>query len=212
MGLENPELVKRIKALLAPDGGAEREHNARDGSLGFGLLHYALVSNIRPQHALVIGSRYGYVPGIIALAMQANGGGRVDFVDANYDDTVDGFERAYGGVGHWGQGVGGFDALALADVVSIYVMRSEQFFDQCIDTYGYVYLDGDHGYEGCRYDLQQALARLEAGGIVAMHDVLVDAAEFGVQQAFAELPVEHFQKLTIPIWPGLGIVQPRQAE
>lgn len=208
MPIENAKLVARIKALLAPDGGAEREHNARDGSLGFGLMHYALVTNLRPQRALVIGSRYGFVPGIIALAMQANGGGRVDFVDANYDDAVDGFERAYGGVGHWALGGAGFNALAVSDTVSVHIMRSEEFFDRCDKTYGYVYLDGDHGYDGCRYDLEQSLARLDRGGIVTLHDVLVDASEFGVRRVFAEIPSNAFDKFAIPIWPGLGIVRP----
>ena len=208
MAIENPKLVARIKALLAPDGGADREHNARDGSLGFGLIHYALVTNLRPKRALVIGSRYGFVPGIVALAMQANGGGGVDFVDANYDDAVDGFERGYGGVGHWARGTGGFKALAVSDTVSVHIMRSEEFFDCCDETYGYVYLDGDHGYDGCHHDLEHSLAMLDRGGIVTLHDVLVDAPEFGVRRVFAELPSDVYDKFAIPIWPGLGIVQP----
>lgn len=85
--LEDQNLVGQIKELFAPDGGAEREHNAALGSLGFGLIHYALVRNLKPDNALVIGSRTGYIPVIIALALLDNGRGRLDFVDANYDDA-----------------------------------------------------------------------------------------------------------------------------
>lgn len=212
MSIEDPSLVQRIKALFAPDGGAEREHNARGDSLGFGLLHYALVTNLRPQRALVIGSRYGYIPGILGLAMRANGSGKVDFVDANYDDAVHGFARAYGGVGYWDEGSAAFASLALHEIVSVHVMRSEEFFAGCTKTYGYVYLDGDHGYEGCRYDLRESLARLEPGGVVTLHDVLVDAPQFGVRKVFNEADRGRFHKLVIPIWPGLGILQPTSEE
>jgi len=207
MAIEDAKLVTRIKSLFAPDGGAEREHNASDGSLGFGLMHYALVTNLRPRRALVIGSRYGYIPSIVAIAMQASGGA-VDFVDANYDDGVDGFARAYGGVGNWGRAGAGFEALALADTVAVHVMRSDEFFERCAHTYGYVYLDGDHGYDGCRFDLGESLRRLEPGGVITLHDVLVDAAEFGVRRVFDELDGTRFHKLVIPAWPGLAVVQP----
>ena len=92
--LEDPALVNFLKSTFAPEGGAEREHNAAEGCLGFGSLHYALIRNLRPRRVLVIGSRYGFVPAIAGLALRANGGGTVDFVDANYDDGDDGFEVA----------------------------------------------------------------------------------------------------------------------
>lgn len=37
--LEDREVVSNIKERFAPDGGAEREHNARDGTSGFGSIH-----------------------------------------------------------------------------------------------------------------------------------------------------------------------------
>jgi hypothetical protein len=210
MRLEDADLVARIKARLAPDGGAEREHNAGPGSLGFGTLHYALVTNLRPERALVIGSRYGFVPGVIALALKANGAGCLDFVDAGYSDAADGFVPAYGGVGHWGSAAGDtFAPLGVEDVIAVHVMRSQDFFARCHVRYGYVYIDGDHSYDGCRHDVEQAMAVCEPEGFIVLHDVAVTDPRFGVHRVFAEVDSARYAKLLVPTWPGLGILQRR---
>jgi hypothetical protein len=206
--LEDPELVALLKEHFAPDGAAEREHNAASGSLGFASIHYALVTNFRPQRVLVIGSRHGYIPAVIALALKFNGAGLLDFVDANYSDTVHGFATAYGGVGHWQDDAGDqFAPLGLGERIRVHVMRSAEFFDQCDITFDYVYLDGDHSYSGCKYDFEQALARAENGALIVMHDVAVTAPDFGVKQVFEELADEVYGKVLVPSWPGLGLVQ-----
>jgi Methyltransferase domain len=211
MGVENSDVVTLIRRYYAPDGAAAREHNARDGSLGFGAIHYALVVNLRPERALVIGSRHGYIPATIALALKFNGAGVLDFVDANYSDVVDGFGTAYGGVGHWeGDSSTSFEPLHLRDNVRVHIMRSSQFFTGCDARYGYIYLDGDHSYEGCRYDFEQAAARAEDGAIIAVHDIAVTEPSFGVGRLFAELDDRHFGKLRIAAWPGLGLLQVRK--
>src|SRR5262245_50460345 len=96
--LEDQSVLAKLKEAFAPDGAAEREHNARPDSAGFGLIHYGLVTNLRPERVLVIGSRHGYVPSMLGLALKANGSGTIDFVDANYSDTIHGEEIAFGGV------------------------------------------------------------------------------------------------------------------
>ena len=175
--LENLKVVREIKGQFAPDGGAEREHNATGNSLGFGAIHHALIRNLRPERVLVIGSRYGYVPAVIGLALQANGKGVLDFVDANYSDAVHGPATAFGGVGYWESSASRFSSLGLDQIIRIHLMRSEEFFaQQCDVRYGYVYIDGDHSYEGCRADLMQVAARLQKGAIIALHDVSRDRA------------------------------------
>jgi hypothetical protein len=209
-GLENPDVVARVRRHYAPDGAAAREHNAREGSLGFGAIHYALVINLRPERVLVIGSRHGYIPATIAVALKFNGTGVLDFVDANYSDAVDGFGTAYGGVGHWhGDSAKSFEPLHLRGNVRVHIMRSSEFFSGCDARYGYIYLDGDHSYDGCRYDLEHAVARAEEGAIIAVHDVSVAAAPFGVGRLFAELDDRRFGKVVIGAWPGLGLLQVR---
>jgi hypothetical protein len=207
-GLEDPVAVSRVKEHFAPDGGAEREHNATSGSLGFGAIHYGLVANLKPSHALVIGSRHGYIPAIIALALKFNRRGTLDFVDANYSDAVQGFDTAYGGVGHWaGTARERFAPLELDEYVNVHVMRSSEFFATYDAVFQYVYLDGDHSYEGCRRDFEHAAARTEDGGLILLHDVCVTDVGFGVQRVFAELDGRRYGKILVPAWPGIGIVQ-----
>lgn len=208
-GLENIRVVSLLKQGFAPDGGAEREHNASIGSLGFGAIHYALVANLKPQRALVIGSRHGYIPAVIALTLKLNGGGTLDFVDANYADAVHGFGTAYGGVGNWDDRAGSPFAQAGLDRVTIHRVRSFDFFEMCDSTFQYVYLDGDHSYDGCRFDFEQAAARAEDGAVIVLHDVCVSDPAFGVCRLFDELDPYRYGKVLVPTWPGLGIVQVR---
>jgi hypothetical protein len=209
--LEDARIVSLLKRHFAPDGAAEREHNAAPGSLGFGAIHYGLVVNLKPRRALVIGSRHGYIPAIIALALKFNGSGTLDFVDANYQDARDGFETAYGGIGHWeGDASGQFAPLDLQAHVRVHVMRSSEFFARCDTTYEYVYLDGNHSYDGCRYDFEQAVVRADEGAIIAVHDLAVEHPAFGVSRLFDELDEARYGKLRLGMWPGLGIVQVRK--
>ena len=214
-GLENLEVVDALKAAYAFDGGAEREHNSTKDSLGFGLLHYALTRNLQPDYALAIGSRYGFIPACIALALKANGKGRLHFVDANYDDQTDQFSKAYGGTGHWkGQPQQLFGTLQLHEWIDLFLERTDSFFPRSAVAYGYVYIDGNHSYEGVKYDFAEALRRLAPGGVIAIHDALVDGINgaaptdpggFGVKEYLKK----HFPNaLVIGQWPGLAVVQP----
>ena len=208
MTLEDQSVLAKLKETFAPDGAAEREHNARPDSAGFGLIHYALVTNIQPEKVLVIGSRHGYVPSVLALALKANGSGTVDFVDANYSDVKDGAQIAFGGVENWhGDAAEKFACFELRDFINVRVQRSSEFFAKCDAKYRYIYLDGNHSYEGCRYDFEQSLLISEPDALIVLHDVVVDQPTFGVKRLFAELEENIYNKILIPAWPGLGIIQ-----
>lgn len=206
--LEDQSVLAKIKETFAPDGAAEREHNARSDSAGFGSIHYGLVTNLRPERVLAIGSRHGYVPSILALALKTNGFGTIDFVDANYSDVQHGVQIAYGGVENWhGDAAGKFSCLGLRDVINVHIQRSSEFFAQCEAKYGYIYLDGNHSYDGARYDFEQAVGIAAPGAFIVLHDVCVEQPGFGVNYLFAELDESSYHKVLIPAWPGLGIVQ-----
>lgn len=206
--LEDQSILSQIKESFAPDGAAEREHNARPDSAGFGSIHYSLITNLRPERVLAIGSRHGYVPSIIALALKANGAGKLDFVDANYGDTTHGVDVAFGGVENWtGDPAEKFSRFGLRDVISFHIQRSSDFFAACESKYGYIYLDGNHSYEGSRYDFEESLKLAADGALIVLHDVAVTQPGFGVNRLFAELEESRYSKILIPAWPGLGIVQ-----
>lgn len=209
--LEDQSVLARIKETFAPDGAAEREHNARTDSAGFGSIHYGLITNLRPERVLAIGSRHGYVPSILALALKSNGFGTIDFVDANYSDAQHGVQIAYGGVENWhGDAADKFSCFGLRDVMNVHIQRSSEFFAQCDAQYGYIYLDGNHSYDGCLYDFEQAVAVAAPHAFIVLHDVCVEQPGFGVSLVFAELDESRYQKILIPAWPGLGIVQLRR--
>jgi len=206
--LEDQSVLSKLKETFASDGAAEREHNARPDSAGFGLIHYGLVTNLRPERVLVIGSRHGYVPSILALALKANGFGTIDFVDANYSDTNHGADIAFGGVENWhGDPAEKFSCFELRDVMNFHIQRSSEFFSKCHSKFGYIYLDGDHSYEGSRFDFEQSLEIAASGALILLHDVAVTQLGFGVNRLFAELEENLYNKIFISAWPGLGIIQ-----
>jgi predicted O-methyltransferase YrrM len=216
VGLEDLEVLLTLKRAYASDKGDEKWHNGGESQLGFGLIHYALIRNLRPENALVIGSRYGFVPACVALGLKANGAGRLSFVDANYDDRKDGYATAYGGVGYWSKPLSEtFGALDLHPWVDVFLERTETYFERVTTKFEYIYIDGNHCYEGVKYDCEQALLRLKPGGLLAFHDAMVepsygaklaDPAAFGVQVFLKERFPE---AIVLGRWPGLAIVQPR---
>ena len=74
--------------------------------------------------------------------------------------------------------------------------------------YDYIYIDGDHSYEGVRYDYEQSKQHLNADGIILLHDAIVRDSplwDFGVWRLVNELKERH---VIITAWPGLAIIQP----
>lgn len=198
---------KKLFELTSPDNGAVREHNANEYSLGFGEFHSAIIRNFKPERLLCIGSRYGYIPAIMALACKEIGTGFVDFVDANYNDSIHGKEVAYGGIGYWDNPMNTFIQLGVEDYIRPYIMRTDEFFPTCTHQYEYVYFDGNHSYDGVNYDVSESIKRTKMGAWFIFHDVKVKTPDFGVSKVFFELNKKRFQNLMVPIYPGLGIAR-----
>ena len=56
-------------------------------------------------------------------------------------------------------------------------------------------------------DFEQSLNLTTAGALIVLHDVAVSQPGFGVKRLFTELDGNLYNKILIPAWPGLGIVQ-----
>ena len=92
--------------------------------------------------------------------------------------------------------------FALCPNITICHSRSDDFLsaipDNSIDV---IYIDGDHSYEGCKSDLENALPKMRKGGIIMGHDYemnMVKATrmwEFGVKRAVDEFCETHSLKL-----------------
>jgi len=171
---------------------------------------------------LVIGSKYGFIPAICALACRDNEKGIVDFVDAGYDQTNPRDNSVLGGKKnrHWG-GVGfwtkvdvekHFGAFDLSKYIRTHVATSAEFKKRNPNRkWGYVYIDGDHSYEGVKEDFKRYWPNLSKGAILSLHDIYtkrLGGLDYGVWRFWRD--IKRFNKynlLEIPGSFGLGIIQ-----
>ncbi|MCL5019625.1 MAG: class I SAM-dependent methyltransferase [Patescibacteria group bacterium] len=203
------------KKLITEYGGDEGHNiNTSQYFTGFGLIHYALMRNIRPKHILCIGSRVGFIPAILALACKDNGLGHVDFVDAGYD--ADSPALHWSGVGFWKHinPKKHFSHIGVAKHITTHVMTADAYEKKYPKkTYEYVYIDGDHSYKGVKKDYQLFWPKLSSGGFMAFHDIVakgyLDKGKFGVWKLWRELSQKHAIEFTFPKDSGLGIIQKR---
>ncbi len=65
------------------------------------------------------------------------------------------------------------------------------------ESIGFLYLDGDHSYEGVKRDLEAWVPKVVKGGVIAGHDYL--SGEYGVNQAVNEFANKlRVKVITIP--------------
>lgn len=207
-------LLKRpiSKTLITRYNGDEGHNiNTTQYFLGFGLIHYALVRNLRPKRILCVGSRKGYVPAIVALACKDNGMGHVDFVDAGYGPEEP--TKHWSGIGFWKKANAKkhFGSIGVDRFITTHVMTTREFADTYPkNRYQYIYLDGDHSYEGITLDYSLFWPRLEKGGLMTFHDVVahgyLDKGLFGIWKFWRELK-ENKIIFPFPKDSGFGIVQ-----
>ncbi len=69
------------------------------------------------------------------------------------------------------------------------------------NTFDMIYIDGDHGYEGCKKDLEVAYKKCKSGGYIMGHDYEMNMKKarthyhFGVQQAVDEFCANYNQEI-----------------
>lgn len=207
--LINTEIVKIIREKFHA-----RAHNNdyKTNNLGFGLLHYAFIRNIKPQNVLVVGSQRGYAPAICGLACKDEGIGTVDFVDAGYETSE---PHAWGGLGIWKTATKDYwKPIGCENIIKLHNMRLENFSTD--KKYQYIYVDGDHSYEGVKRDFYFCVDLLDNQGYMTFHDVSVDKdtdyGKCGVKDFWHDISRDasmndKFEFLTFPYSAGLGFVR-----
>lgn len=208
-------LLKRSLSRVLVDvynGDDGHQSNRTQYFLGFGLIHYAFIRNLKPENVLVIGSRKGFIPATIALACKDNRRGRVDFVDAGYDQANP--SKHWSGTGFWKKQSPRkhFSQIGVQDYINTYVMRSAEYARKFPKKrYQYIYIDGDHSYKGVKSDWKIFWPRLDRGGFMSFHDVVargyLDKGLFGVWKLWKEIGGKHAIVFPFPKESGLGIVQ-----
>lgn len=197
--------------------GDEKSQNIekKTGNLGYGLVHYAFIRNFRPKRILCVGSMYGFIPYMMARACQENGRGHVDFVDAGFDINKKNDRTKHSfGQGFWKNTNLGqhFSYLLDKKFIDTYIMTTKEFHDKYKFEYDYVYLDGDHTYEGGKLDLKLFWPRLKKDGFLCYHDIhfkrILKGIVFGYWKVWEELSLSKRFKIEVSNkYSGLGFVQ-----
>ncbi len=210
----NPNIVnngvtKQIIDYYNGDSG--HQTNRVSGDLGFGYIHYALIKNCKPDHVLCVVSRKGYIPAICALACKDNKKGHVDFVDAGYDQDD---KNHWSGIGWWKKikPEEHYSFLGVNTWLTSYITTTldyEKLHPK--KKYQYIYIDGDHSYEGIKLDYTLFWPKLTKYGFMVWHDVAVkytkDLGSFGVWKFWNELKTKQKILFPYPKESGLGIIQ-----
>ncbi|MCL4338900.1 class I SAM-dependent methyltransferase [Patescibacteria group bacterium] len=204
----NRSVTRQLAKYYNGDKG--HQTNLTTGNLGYGFIHYSLILNLKPKRVLCVGSRKGFIPAICALACQENGFGDVDFVDAGFgpDDP-----NNWSGIGWWKE-VNPNKHFSFLDVkknLTTHVMTTSEFAKRYKHKYQYIYIDGDHSYEGVKRDYSLFWPRLDKGGFMAFHDVVargyLDKGLFGIWRFWREIEYKHTFIFPFPKDSGLGIIQ-----
>jgi hypothetical protein len=209
--MKSADIVRRFIDLYARDSNWHNIDKAT-GNLGYGWIHYGLIRNLRPKRILVIGSQYGFIPAICALACRDEGLGVVDFVDAGYDYTDERQKNQWGGVGFWKKVdiEKHFGAFNLNKHIRTHVMTSKKFFSRYPRRrWDYINIDGDHSYKGVKYDFENCWPRLKDKGYISLHDIYpkkLDHLIYGVHRYWKEIKRKYPNTLEFAGECGLGLL------
>jgi len=194
------------------DGYEGQNIDFNKGQLGFGLLHYALIQNLKPKNILIVGSLKGYIPAIVAMACKDNQFGQVDFVDAGYDDEEKG--KNWQGIGLWKKinPKEYFSKIGVQNYIKTHVMTTAEFAKKDPKKkYQYIYIDGDHSYHGVKLDYKLFYSKLEKGGLMSFHDIVATGelagGLYGVNKFWRELKSNKKISFPFPSNSGLGFIQ-----
>lgn len=135
-----------------------------------GKILYALVRWLKPDKVVEVGGWAGCSAAHMALAVKANGRGKVFSVDNWIGDSQ----------GTVGAGHGDLIPVELRQYVELVKADGRDWLDaQDDNSIGLVFEDADHSTELTAYLSRAALQKLEAGGVLVNHDAAHDFAIVG---------------------------------
>lgn len=184
---------------------------AADRNLGLGHLYYGLVRAIRSKSVVVIGSWRGFVPIIMAKAMQDNTeGGEVTFIDPSLAD---------GQWDHPEEVSTYFQGFGVAAHIRHFRMTTQEFVKTpefaAMGNVGLLFIDGLHTAEQAAFDHEAFAQKLVVDAPVMFHDsrsrqvskVYSEPYSHTVYQYIEKLRVSGYAVIEFGIGPGLALVQ-----
>ena len=213
----NSSLLKDILQYARPLGHHENQRNL---NIGFGFLYYGLLRAIRPEHALVIGSGYGFSVVCLALGLKDNCSGKLTFVDPSYSLIKDGPFKTIGGQNKWDQPEKVFEHFrhfGVAETITHYKLTSKQFFDSYHDNglppIDVGFIDGNHSYKSVSYDFMRILEHSHKNSYIFLHDTNIYFRKFihhsGVKRCLKTFIKERdfFEVINFPFSSGVALVR-----
>ena len=105
-----------------------------------------------------------------------------------------------------------FAKIGINDYITTYVMTTEEYAKKFPKKrYQYIYIDGDHSYEGIKLDYHLFWPRLDQSYFMSFHDVVahgyLDKGLFGIWKFWKEIGDKHAIIFPFPKDSGLGIIQ-----
>ena len=163
----------RLFDLSSPERLGVVYHEPTDMCPADRIMLYALVRGLRPVRAVEIGTRSGNSARIICNAMEENGEGRLVGIDPEPGNL-----RVRPADLH-----GRFEAIAgySPEALPLAAEKLGGKFD-------FVFVDGMHTYAAVMADMKGALAFLEEGGHLLIHDVYHPGEELAIVDLLEEVP------------------------
>jgi predicted O-methyltransferase YrrM len=176
--LLNPVVVRQLLERLVPLGhhACSVDQAIAAGDLGMGLMYYAFARLLRPTRVLVVGSLRGFSVVCLALGLEDNDHGTLDFVDAG---RVDEFWRHSSAVRDH------FAAFHVQDRIRVHVTTTADYVERtrgAAPDLDLLFIDGDHSESGTRFDHQQLGRLVRPNGYILFHDSYAAGARFSEWQ------------------------------
>jgi len=189
-------------------------------NIGFGFLYYGLVRTLRPAHAVVIGSGFGFSVVCLALGLNDNGAGALSFVDPSYSLLKHGPLQTVGGTSQWDEPAkvrAHFARFGVAERVEHFRMTSREFFEGCeardLPPIDIAFIDGNHSFEDVRYDFIAAMRHMRRGSFLLLHDTNIYVRELvghaGVKRwlRVVQRDTENFEVVDFPFASGVAMIR-----
>jgi len=185
--LLNPVVVRQLLERLVPLGhhACSVDQAIAAGDLGMGLMYYAFARMLRPTRVLVVGSLRGFSVVCLALGLEDNNHGTLDFVDAA---KVDDFWRQSRAVRDH------FAAFHVQDRIRVHVMTTANYVEKVAGAapdIDLLFIDGDHSERGTRFDHQHLGRLVRPNGYILLHDSYAAGAKFSEWQVADYLSTLH---------------------
>ena len=173
--LSDPAASEAYKVAAVRFATLGLEHIKDAANAGDLRALFQLVHALRPRAVLEIGTCNAASTAFIALAMRELGADSqcitsVDIVDVN--DPEKGLWKRSGMPYPPGEML---ERLSVDDLVRLESGGSESFFRTSMERFDFIFIDGSHRASDVYADVAGALARLNANGVIALHDFYPDA-------------------------------------